>query len=74
MPMSPITGAEIVVMRRSMEEMKMKATPIQCSQRNMMASRKIVLQWLEGERCCQGNHKVNKETIAQKLSTESMDD
>jgi hypothetical protein len=35
--MSPITGDEIEVMRSSMAEMKMNITPIQWSQRNMIA-------------------------------------
>jgi hypothetical protein len=37
MAMSLITGAEIVVMRSRMEEMKMRATPMVWSQRNMIA-------------------------------------
>jgi hypothetical protein len=43
MAMSLITGAEIVVMRRRMEEMKMRATPKVWSQRNMIA--RGLVQW-----------------------------
>lgn len=36
MAISPITGAEIDVIRRRIADMKRKATPMKWSQRNMM--------------------------------------
>jgi hypothetical protein len=42
--MSPITGAEIVVMRRRIAAMNIKVTPIQWTPRNMLAIAVLLLR------------------------------